>query len=583
MSKKLLITGGLGFIGKNLIEYLKQNQPDQYQITLLDNGSSGKKGMIPDHIQFVEGDIRDQSLVGKLLKGMDAIIHLAAETSVINSIQNPDENFDVNVKGTYNLLRTAHVEGIARFVFASTGGAILGEALPPVNETMVPRPLAPYGASKLAGEGYCSAFAGAYGMKTVSLRFSNVYGPHSFHKGSVIATFFKNILKGEPLTVYGDGNQTRDFVFAADLSDAIFRALRINRGGEVYQLGSGHETSINTLIKTIQEVVGIESLTINYKSARQGEISRNYVTIDKAAKDLSYRPKTSLKEGLKIAWDWFCQNKSFFTGQISHKPKASVIVAAYNAERHIEACIASLLAQTMESFEIIIVDDGSTDQTVNKIKRYQSNRIKLIELPENKGVSFARNTGVREASAEYIAILDADDIAMPERLQVQTDYLDSHPEIGLAGSDFNLQNKTEIITIKNPISHQAIQKKMSWRCPIANTTIMVRKAVFLKTGGYPLNYNHGEDYRFFAKLINQGYQVANIPQLLVYKKEDGNGLTFGMSPWKHSVWGFFHRVFAIRMISGNIVQYSQALGASIGILVIRYFKLNRKTWKRLIN
>ena len=306
---RLLITGGCGFIGLNLIDFLQKYSSYNYNIIVLDNLTLGRRKYLSDYdVEFVEGDIRDSSLLKKLMKKVNSVIHLAADTRVVDSIANPDFNFNVNVEGTYNLLRAAQKEGVERFVLASTGGAITGKAKSPVNESMAPQPLSPYGASKLSAEGYCSAFAGSYGMKTVSLRFSNVYGPFSNHKNSVVAAFFKNILKGKPLSVYGDGSQTRDFILSEDLCSAIINALNIKEGGEVYQLGSGIETSINTLISIIREIVEPSyTFKVSYKSFREGEIKHNYSDIGKAKKFIGYNPLTNLSEGLKKTWDWFCK------------------------------------------------------------------------------------------------------------------------------------------------------------------------------------------------------------------------------------------------------------------------------------
>ena len=144
---------------------------------------------------------------------------------VIPSVEKPQFNFDVNVIGSFNVLEAARASGIKRVVSASTGGAIIGEVTPPVHEAMVPHPMSPYGASKLAVEGYCSAFSASYGLNAISLRFSNVYGPRSFHKGSVVAEFLRGILHGRPLTIYGDGSQTRDYVFVEDLCEGILAGL----------------------------------------------------------------------------------------------------------------------------------------------------------------------------------------------------------------------------------------------------------------------------------------------------------------------------------------------------------------------
>ena len=268
----ILITGGCGFIGINLLDYFQKNTSNQ--ITVLDNLSVGNSEYLKEFdVEFIEGDIRDANLVNQIMKKVDAVIHLAADTRVIDSIENPNYNFDVNVTGTYNLLCSARNHAVEKFVMASTGGAIVGNASLPVNEKMVPKPISPYGASKLCGEAYCSAFAGAYGMKTVCLRFSNVYGPRSYHKGSVISHFYKQIIKRAPLIIYGNGEQTRDFIYVDDLCEVIHKALFIQDGGTSYQLGTGVETSINELVELIGHCVqNAYSLKVENAPARKGEI-----------------------------------------------------------------------------------------------------------------------------------------------------------------------------------------------------------------------------------------------------------------------------------------------------------------------
>jgi UDP-glucose 4-epimerase len=302
---KILLTGGCGFIGVNLLDYFQKNTSDK--IIVMDNLSVGKSEYLKEFdVEFVEGDIRDANLVNHLMKKVDAVIHLAADTRVIDSIQNPDYNFDVNVTGTYNLLCSARNHDVEKFVMASTGGAIVGEASPPVHEKMVPRPISPYGASKLCGEAYCSAFAGAYGMKTICLRFSNVYGPRSYHKGSVIAHFFKQILQRAPLIIYGDGDQTRDFIYVEDLCEVIQGALFVKDGGQAYQLGTGVETSVNELVELITHCVqNSYTFKIDYAPARKGEIIRNFADISLARTDLGFSPSVMLQEGLDRTWAWF--------------------------------------------------------------------------------------------------------------------------------------------------------------------------------------------------------------------------------------------------------------------------------------
>lgn len=302
---RVLITGGCGFVGANLIAQL--NRAGGYAIRVFDNESLGKRQHIAGlEAEFVHGDIRDRPALDKALAGMDAVIHLAADTRVMDSIAAPAFNFDVNVVGSFRLLEAMRAAGITRLVNASTGGAILGETLPPVHEEMVPRPLSPYGAAKLAVEGYCSAFGASYGMKPVSLRFSNVYGPRSFHKGSVVAAFMKRILAGKPVIVYGDGEQTRDYVFVADLCQGIVAGLTSAAPG-VYQLGSGGPLSINGLIAAIAEVVAPHRIEVRFEPSRAGEVMQTWCDIAKARGELGYAPATTLGDGLAQTWAWFVQ------------------------------------------------------------------------------------------------------------------------------------------------------------------------------------------------------------------------------------------------------------------------------------
>ncbi len=198
--------------------------------------------------------------------------------------------------------------GVRRLVNASTGGAIVGDAPQPVNETMPANPASAYGASKAAAEAYCAAYTQSYGLNITSLRFSNVYGPRSLHKGSAIATFIKNILKGEQCQIYGDGSQTRDFIFVEDLCLGILQALRSKEKG-VFQLGSGKPTSVNEIIGILKMVSRQnDELSVVYQDFRMGEVLHNFADITKAARDLGFTPQTDLVTGIKITWDYFQNN-----------------------------------------------------------------------------------------------------------------------------------------------------------------------------------------------------------------------------------------------------------------------------------
>ncbi len=303
-----LVTGGAGFIGSNLIRCLAASS---VRIRVLDNLSAGRREDLAGlDVEFLRGDIRDTEAVDRAVAGVRTVVHLAANTNVVESIKNPEINLDINVRGTFNLLQASVKHGVERFVFASTGGAIVGDVTPPVHEGMAPHPISPYGASKLAGEGYCSAFWGAYGLRTVSLRFSNIYGPFSYHKGSVIAKFLRGVQAGKPLTIYGDGRQTRDFLFVGDLCRGIVGALEAPVPfGQPIQLGSGRETSVNAMVNLMRQVVGNGTFPpVEFAPSRQGEVLRNFVSIARAEKYLGFSPPTDLLSGLQQTWDWFKGN-----------------------------------------------------------------------------------------------------------------------------------------------------------------------------------------------------------------------------------------------------------------------------------
>lgn len=302
---RILITGGAGFIGSNLIREL--NSAKNYEIIVIDNESSGNPSQLPlECIKYIKADIRDQSVLSSALLGVDVVVHLAADTGVIDSIADPVKNFDINVAGTFNLLRLSYQAGVTTFINASTGGAILGETISPIHEEIAPKPISPYGASKLAVEGYCSAFAEIYNMYITSLRFSNIYGPGSYHKKSIIAHFFKQILDNKELVIYGDGSQVRDFLFVGDLVKGIHTAIK-NPVSGTFQLGGGQPTSINQLVEEIRKILSSDMIIkTRYEPKRQGEVHTIWCNIDKAKTMLNFNPTTKLSQGLLKCWQWFC-------------------------------------------------------------------------------------------------------------------------------------------------------------------------------------------------------------------------------------------------------------------------------------
>jgi UDP-glucose 4-epimerase len=308
---RVLVTGGAGFIGTNLARHLVSKQ--RYEVVVLDNLSVGlTEHWLSPETRFHHGDFVDRETMAAAMRGIDVVVHLAALSGVIDSIQDPKPSFQVNVGGSFQLLELARQLDVRKIICASTGGALLGDAEPPISERHAPAPLSPYGASKLAMEGYCSAFAGAYGLRCATLRFSNVYGPFSAHKKSVVAAFIKQALRTEPLVVYGDGTQERDYIFVGDLVQGIEAAIAGDIVG-TFQLGSGRPTSLQQLIQALN-VIARRDLDIRYEPARRGEVHRTWCDVAKARRAFGFATPTALPDGLRATWDWFAHNRGAWEG-----------------------------------------------------------------------------------------------------------------------------------------------------------------------------------------------------------------------------------------------------------------------------
>ena len=320
-----LITGGCGFIGCNLIRQLRAE--GGHEIRVLDTLEAGGAERLaavapvdevggpararsgPDcAVELVVGDILDADLVARSARERDILVHLAANTGVGPSVEDPRRDCVTNVIGTLNCLEAARHAGVRRFVFASSS-APLGAVEPPLHEDKAPRPASPYGASKLAGEGYCSAYWQSFGLETVALRFGNVYGPGSERKTSVVAAFIRRALAGERLEVFGDGSQTRDFIFVDDLVRAVLRAAQApGIGGEVFQIATARETTVADMARLVVEVMaeaGLPRVTVRHAAPRAGDAHRSYADTAKAERLLGWRATTPLEEGLRRVLRWF--------------------------------------------------------------------------------------------------------------------------------------------------------------------------------------------------------------------------------------------------------------------------------------
>lgn len=304
---KLLVTGGAGFIGSHLLQLLVQDA--DIETVVLDNLSSGSYSHVPGSIRLVEGDICDKN-IDELFAAehFDAVIHLAAQTMVPYSLEHPDEDCNTNLMGIINILECCRKHGVKSVVFSSSA-AIYGDNLNvPLKESERPLPTSFYGLTKMASEHYLRLYHDLYGINTNVLRFANVYGERQGEggEGGVISIFCKLLAAGKPVTVFGNGEQTRDFVYAGDIAKALLKAVSLE-GHHTINISTQEETSLNQLLEAFRKAVG-HQFTINYAPARTGDIFRSVLCHDNCREYLGFVPSMGLTEGVQRTYADYVKN-----------------------------------------------------------------------------------------------------------------------------------------------------------------------------------------------------------------------------------------------------------------------------------
>jgi UDP-glucose 4-epimerase len=311
IGERVLVTGGAGFIGSHVAEHYLQAG---YQVTVLDNLSSGRRANVPRAAAFVEADVRSETARDLLASGGFTILnHHAAQMDVRVSVTDPRLDADINVMGLLNLLEGVRAGGVRRVIFASSGGVVYGESdRLPHPETAPKLPVSPYGVSKLSSEFYLGAYAQLHGLEVVSLRYANVYGPRQSPHGEagVVAIFGSRLARGEPITVYGDGTQTRDYVFVGDVARANIAAtswqvppILASVDDVAFNIGTAVETSVNQLASIMLATTGV-TVPVRHAAARPGELQRSAVDVRRAAALWGWRPEVALAQGLRTTYDW---------------------------------------------------------------------------------------------------------------------------------------------------------------------------------------------------------------------------------------------------------------------------------------
>ena len=299
---KIFVTGGSGFIGKHLIKKLQ----NEHELIIYENFSNSSEedflNLLKNNISLIKGDMTNFSLLKKSLMNVDLVIHLAAKIDILESITHPNDTHKINVEGSLNILRCCVENNIKNFISASSAAVYGNPSEIPVSEKTVPNPVSPYGAEKLSLEFYAKAFANAYDMNCISLRFFNVYGKgQSNEYAGVITKFMEKIHSNQPLTIFGNGENTRDFIHIDDLVDGIVKSISNIDGkkGNVYNLASGVSTSVKELAE-LMILISKKNLKLNFIDSRPGDLLHSLALIELAKKELGFEPKISLEDGLTV-------------------------------------------------------------------------------------------------------------------------------------------------------------------------------------------------------------------------------------------------------------------------------------------
>ena len=305
---KAVVTGGAGFIGSNLVDALLQ---DGHEVHIIDNLSTGKRENLVDLVSqtdctFIEGSVTDLDLLRTVFRDIDCVFHQAAIPSVQRSVEDPRATNEANVNGTLSVLIAARDCGVKKVVYASSSSVYGDTPTLPKTEEMIPNPKSPYAVSKLTGEYYCRVFSEVYDLKTVCLRYFNVYGPKqdpSSDYAAVIPRFITRVLEQKPPIIYGDGTQTRDFTYVNDVAHANIQSMKQEVEG-IFNIACGERISVNELATIVMELVGV-NLAVIYDAPRSGDIKDSLAEISRARKELKYNPEHSLTDGLEETIRWF--------------------------------------------------------------------------------------------------------------------------------------------------------------------------------------------------------------------------------------------------------------------------------------
>ncbi|NDD04172.1 MAG: NAD-dependent epimerase/dehydratase family protein, partial [Proteobacteria bacterium] len=463
--------------------------------------------------RFVKCDVRDVNLLENVFGSFEfsQVAHLAARTGVRDSFEKPQEYWSVNVEGTRQLVRLSKEKQVGHFLFASSS-SVYGEGQGISNEQSPLGPISPYGETKMEMEKIVASFADQQ-FRTTGVRPFSVYGPWG-RPDMAYFKYAKKISEGSPIELFNFGEHLRDFTFVDDVVEGIFRLILAHRDGHtsyqsaIYNLGRGKPERLTDLVKYLETALGVKA-QIQKIEKQAGDVGLTWSDTSGFEKDFHFKPHTSLKEGIDRFAEWWLETFK--------KPVISIQMVVKNGEKFIASAIMSALNQTFQDFELIIVDDGSTDNTQGEIGRFKDSRIKLLVNPR-PGLSRARQLALCESRGQWSAIFDADDISHLERLSQCLKAV--KPGIVLVGGQMEEMNEEgEVISRCSlyPKEMDEIRKRLGRSYSVCHGASLFNTDLARSVGGYDEEKGLGEDEDLFVRLAQRG-TFCNLDDFLIQRR-----------------------------------------------------------------
>lgn len=525
---QVLVTGAAGFIGFHLCRRLIEEGLHVTGLDILDAQEPLAQLLQNKRIEalkayscfsFVHGDIRD----GQFLQGVfdktafSQVVHLAARTGVRDSFRQPREYHSVNVEGTSQLVRVAQLSGVGHFLFTSSS-SVYGEGDGPRSEKSPLEPISPYGLSKLQMEK--SVFAAEKsGFCITGIRPFSVYGPW----GRPDMAYFKyanQMALGLPIELFNRGEHLRDFTFVDDIVEGLFQVIRrfemgrLSYNSAIFNLGRGQPEPVTELVRCLEKNLG-RSAQAKCLEKQQGDVAVTWSDSSAFQEEFQFVPKISLQEGIKRFSNWWTE---MFCAKIKPPPLVTIQMVVRNGEKFIADAIRSALKQTVQDFELVIVDDGSTDGTQQEIRKFSDPRIRFLVNPI-AGISRARQLALQESRGKWTAIFDADDIAYPNRLELSLNAV--RPGVALVGGQIKeIAEDLELISNYTfyPTEEPIIKKRLGHGYSVCHGASLFDTELARAVGGYlDENKNFGEDEDLFARLVFRG-SVRNLDHFLIRRR-----------------------------------------------------------------